>query len=395
MDLHRSLMDHEFSLHGPLGFAAPIRGLYSPSFSVHNDIRFTLSAVSGPQPTLPCSSGPLPRAGRVGVPFSQASSPKLPNCVLFPAARVGAPFSQAPGPKLPNCALPAPAQQHAWEYPFCKLQAPNSRIQPRAPPQQTRRSALFASSRPHTPELYTPARGPAARVGAPFRKLQAPNSRIVYSPATRGLPSSTCGSTLSASFSPKLPNCVLPRMAGPSPATRMGVAFSQAPGHKLPNCVLPRAAGPFPAARMAGPSRSTLFANFRPQTPELCTPPRGGQTPELCTPQARVKVPFSQASGPKLPNCVLPRSAAIPPRLQNVLFSTLLGLGDWYRQEPRTEPQEPSEKPNRMNLNRLFKTATEPNRTVTFMSMRRAVGHGSIREPPRTALVRAPSKPKP
>ena len=33
----------------------------------------------------------------------------------------------------------------------------------------------------------------------------------------------------------------------------------------------------------------------------------------------------------------------------------------------RTEPQEPPEKPNRMNLNRCFKTATEPNRTITFM----------------------------
>ena len=31
----------------------------------------------GPQTTLPCSSGPLPRAAPVGVPFSQAAGPKL------------------------------------------------------------------------------------------------------------------------------------------------------------------------------------------------------------------------------------------------------------------------------------------------------------------------------
>ena len=37
-------------------------------------------------------------------------------------------------------------------------------------------------------------------------------------------------------------------------------------------------------------------------------------------------------------------------------------------QKPRTEPQEPPEKPNRMYLNRCFKTATELNRTVTLMT---------------------------
>ena len=124
-------------------------------------------------------------------------------------------------------------------------------------------------------------------------------------------------STLFASF--RAPNCVLP-------ASRVGVPFS----HASELCTPPHG-GPLPSSTRG----STLFASSRPQTPELCTPPRG--------------------------------SAAIPPRLQNVLLSTLLGLGDWNRQKPRTEPQEPSEKPNRMNLKRLFKTATEPNRTVTFM----------------------------
>ena len=44
--------------------------------------------------------------------------------------------------------------------------------------------------------------------------------------APRALPRSTLSQA--SSPGPKLPNCVLPRMAGPSPAARMGVPSSQA-----------------------------------------------------------------------------------------------------------------------------------------------------------------------
>ena len=223
---------------------------------------------------------------------------------------MGVPFSQASGPKL---LLP--------------------RVRGGPLPTSTRGSTLFASSRPQTPEFCTPRVAgpcPPARVGVPFSQAPGPKLPNCVLPRVAGpCPPARVGVLFSQAPGPKLPNSVLPRVAGPCPPARVGVPFSQAPGPKLPNCVLPRVAG-------SSPAWEYLFASFRPQTPELCTPPRG--------------------------------SAAIPPRLQNVLFSTLLGLGDWNHQEPRTEPQEPSEKPNRMNLNRLFKTATEPNRTVTFMS---------------------------
>ena len=100
--LHRSLMDHDFSLHGPLGFAAPIRGLYRVPFSrVHCAFWFTLSAVSGPRTALPCSSGPLPQSRTRGSTFFANFRPQTPEFCTPPRG----------GP-----------------HPFRKLQAPNSRL---------------------------------------------------------------------------------------------------------------------------------------------------------------------------------------------------------------------------------------------------------------------------
>ena len=249
-------------------------------------------------------------------PFSQAPGPKFPNCVagtLFASSR----------PENPNCALPrtrrAPSQQHAWEYPF-------------------RRGGPLPS--------------PAASE-YPFRK-----------PCTAG---------------PSLPNCVLPRAAGPSPAAHVGVRFRKL---QISNSRIVYA---YPFRKLQAPNSrivcsparcaprstrgSTLFASSRPETPELCTPPRGGPFPaarvgvrlnfrKLQVPNSRIVYsPFRKLQAPNS------RIVYVAPR-PFPRGSTLLGLGDWNRQEPRTEPQEPSEKPNRMNLNRLFKTATEPNRYI-------------------------------
>ena len=121
----------------------------------------------------PQCGGPLPSSTRGSTLFA-SFRPQTPNCVLpraagpSPAARVGVP-SQASGPKLRvvySRARRAPPQQHAWEYPFRKLQAPNSRI------------------------VYSVRSGPPQQHvwEHPFRKLQAPNSRIVYSRARRAFP---------------------------------------------------------------------------------------------------------------------------------------------------------------------------------------------------------------
>ena len=168
----------------------------------------------------------------------------------------------------------------------------------------------------------------------PFRKLQAPSSRIVYSPHA-----------CFASFRPQTPELCTPPRGEPLPSSTR-VPFSQASGPRLPNCVFPAWRTPPQQHAWGHPFRKLQAPNSR-----IVYAPG----PPLFS-AARVVVRFSQASGPKLPNCVV-----LP---QNVLFSMLLGRGDWNRQEPRTDPQEPSEKPNRMNLNRLCKTATEPNRYI-------------------------------
>ena len=152
------------------------------------------------------------------------------------------------------------------------LQAPNSRI-------------VYSRMEQHylfrKPELRTPRRAwgappqqhalPFSQASTPtshlFRKLQAPNSRIVYFPAW-GAPAKQqhAWEYLFRKLQAKLPNCVFtPPREGPLPSSTRG---------------------------------RTFFASFRPQTPELCTPPLGGPLPA-----ARVGVPLSQASGPKLPNC--------------------------------------------------------------------------------------------
>ena len=329
----------------------------------------------------------------MGLPFSQTS--ELQHAWEYFFRKLQAPNSRI----AYSPAWGTPAQQHAWEYFFRKLQAPNSRIvhSPAwgAPPSSMRGSTFFASFRPQTPELCTaPRGGPSARVGVAFSQASGPSPPsstrgITFfascSTPPRGGPllsrtfasfrpqtpesSSTRGSTFFASFRPQTPRMVYFLAWAPlqqhvweyfspvgvlfdklqaqtpeySPAARVGVPFSQASGPKLPNCVLAQHTWEYLFRKLQAPSSrtvyfsawgplpsstrgSTFFASFRPQTPELCTPPRDGpspttrgstfftsfrpQTPELCIPQrgpqtACVGAPFSQASRPKLPNCVL------------------------------------------------------------------------------------------
>ena len=113
------------------------------------------SGVLGPEA---CETGTPTRGGGEGPPTRRStqfgilgpepSGPKLPNCVLPHGAAV--PFSQA---RIAySSAWGAPPQQHAWEYLFRKLQAPNSRIV-YSPAWSTRESTFVASFRPQTPEL--------------------------------------------------------------------------------------------------------------------------------------------------------------------------------------------------------------------------------------------------
>ena len=110
------------------GVRGPKRGLYRvPFFPAHKDIRLTLSAVSRPQPTLPCSSGPLPEQDAWEYPFRKLQAP---NSRIVYSPRAAGPtqqhawYLQTSGPKLPNCALPAwraPPQEtesHEPEPPF-------------------------------------------------------------------------------------------------------------------------------------------------------------------------------------------------------------------------------------------------------------------------------------
>ena len=138
---------------------------------------------------------------------------------------------------------------------------------------------------------------------SPAARVGVPNSPIVYSPLRRAPPGSTRGNTLFASFRPQTPEL---------------------------NCVFPRVAG-----RLRG---STLFASFRPQTPELYSlarrappqqhaweytlrqfsaPNRGGS---LLWSTLLGPLP-SSTRGPKLPNCALPRAARV-----GVCFSQASGI---------------------------------------------------------------------
>ena len=167
---------------------------------------------------------------------------------------------------------------------------------------------------------------------------RAPFSRNVYSPARRAPPQQHVG--VEYPFrklqAPNSRNVYSPARRDPQQhAWEYLFRKLQAPNSQ--KCVLPRAAGPSPAAR--------------------------------------VGVPFSQAPGPKLPNCILPRGASFPRSSKMCCSFGTSGL-------PRTEPQEPSEKPNTINLNRLFqnRNRTETNRHIHALwnssSQRRCGSHG-------------------